>query len=156
MRRKLWSALGFATAGLMSTLAGCDEPDDPGVPEPDYGVPVQDGDGDGWLDGEDCDDGDADVHPEADEDCDDGVDNDCDGATDAEDVDCEQTDRSLWQYVDRGVFNVFRIFAGEPSDDTGGPVPDYCGWAPDYDDDGWYEDEDPDDHDPTVTGASQP
>jgi len=51
-----------------------------------------DADGDGYTDpecgGDDCDDGDFDVHPNAIEDCTDGVDNDCDGAVDAEDEDC--------------------------------------------------------------------
>ena len=45
-----------------------------------------DEDGDGYLSTEDCDDTNAEVHPEADEICD-GVDNDCDEAIDAEDDD---------------------------------------------------------------------
>ena len=51
-----------------------------------------DSDGDGHAPdacgGEDCDDGDADVSPDADEDCEDGVDNDCDGDVDEDDADC--------------------------------------------------------------------
>ena len=42
---------------------------------------VEDGDGDGWTTADDCDDGDSEVHPEAEERCDD-VDNDCDGDID--------------------------------------------------------------------------
>jgi hypothetical protein len=49
---------------------------------------IMDADADGWILGEDCDDQDAEVNPEAAEVCDDGVDNDCDGAMDAEDSDC--------------------------------------------------------------------
>ena len=47
-----------------------------------------DADGDGWYDGEDCDDEHATIHPEAEELCND-VDDDCDGAID-EDVDYDQ------------------------------------------------------------------
>ena len=52
----------------------------------DSGPGSADGDGDGYPDAEDCDDGDAAVHPGADELCD-GVDNDCDGAVDEDPVD---------------------------------------------------------------------
>jgi uncharacterized protein (TIGR03382 family) len=38
--------------------------------------------------GDDCDDGNGAVHPNAAEDCDDGVDNDCDGLTDTDDPAC--------------------------------------------------------------------
>ena len=55
-----------------------------------------DGDGDGVLavsiGGEDCDDGDAGVHPDADEVCGDGTDNDCDGAID----DVGEADQAVW------------------------------------------------------------
>lgn len=51
-----------------------------------------DADSDGYEDqtcgGDDCDDSDAAISPEAAEVCDDGVDNDCDAATDASDPDC--------------------------------------------------------------------
>lgn len=48
-----------------------------------------DNDADGYSENEgDCDDGDANVHPGADEVCDDGSDNDCDGDADCEDGDC--------------------------------------------------------------------
>lgn len=40
---------------------------------------VVDADGDGWPAGEDCNDGDAQIHPVAAESCGDGVDQDCDG-----------------------------------------------------------------------------
>jgi MYXO-CTERM domain-containing protein len=54
---------------------------------------VVDQDGDGapspGCGGEDCDDGDAEVHPAAVEDCADGVDNDCDGQADGDDPSCE-------------------------------------------------------------------
>jgi hypothetical protein len=48
---------------------------------------LQDADADGFFVGEDCDDADPAVHPEAAEVCDDSIDNDCDGMIDAEDVD---------------------------------------------------------------------
>jgi hypothetical protein len=59
---------------------------------PVYGVvdtAYRDLDGDGWPADQDCDDGDAEVHPEAVEVCDDEVDNDCDEAVDGEDSDCQ-------------------------------------------------------------------
>jgi hypothetical protein len=59
---------------------GCagDDPDRP-VPEPD---PVEDGDGDGVVPPEDCDDGDAGVFPGAPDPFYDGVDSDCGGNDD--------------------------------------------------------------------------
>jgi len=42
--------------------------------------PTPDSDGDGWNDDEDCDDGNAGIHPGATEICDDGIDQDCNGA----------------------------------------------------------------------------
>ena len=49
-----------------------------------------DGDDDGWSVGcNDCDDGNAEVNPGAEEICDDGVDNDCDGPIDEYDPDCD-------------------------------------------------------------------
>ncbi len=143
MRRKLWSALGVITASLVGIgPSGCDV----GVPE--YGVPIEDGDSDGWLEGEDCDDADPAVHPEADEICDDGVDNDCDGALDGDDVDCEEPARRR-----AGLSRVAARALGIWTGDTGTAVSDYSGWGADRDGDGWSADEDPDDHDPTVGGA---
>jgi hypothetical protein len=67
--------------------------DDTGLPPPDDSpvvtddtAPPTDADGDGYAEGEDCDDGDASVHPGAEELCN-GVDDDCDGTVDEEAVD---------------------------------------------------------------------
>jgi MYXO-CTERM domain-containing protein len=52
-----------------------------------------DGDGiDGGPYGQDCNDNDAEVYPDATEDCEDGVDGDCDGIGDAYDDDCIAAD----------------------------------------------------------------
>ncbi|MCK6530263.1 lamin tail domain-containing protein [Myxococcota bacterium] len=53
----------------------------PGAPNDLCPVPV-DGDGDGWFDGEDCDDSDPSVHPGAVEVDGNGIDDDCDGVVD--------------------------------------------------------------------------
>ena len=139
MRRMLWSALGFVTASLV----GC-----PSI-GPDYGVVVEDGDGDGWVGAEDCDDGAPAVHPDADELCDDGVDNDCDGAVDDDDVDCEEPDRPLWAGFSKAAAQMLGVWVG----DTDSWVADYSGWGADRDGDGWSAEEDPDDHDPDVGGG---
>ncbi|MBK9365436.1 MAG: putative metal-binding motif-containing protein [Deltaproteobacteria bacterium] len=67
------------------TLAACKgddttTPDETGVPATDSDAPT-DNDGDGSPEGEDCDDDDAAVNPDATELCD-GLDNNCDGETD--------------------------------------------------------------------------
>ncbi len=54
-------------------------PDDTAPPDP------VDADGDGWAEGEDCDDSAAAINPDADERCDE-VDNDCDGDIDEDDA----------------------------------------------------------------------
>ncbi len=57
-----------------------------------YAATCNDLDGDGFLPtdcgGDDCDDGNASIHPGAGETCDDNRDNDCDGLTDGADDDC--------------------------------------------------------------------
>jgi hypothetical protein len=72
---------GLLLAGLL-LLSACGDKEDT-LPE-DSGLPTEDADGDGFNTDEDCDDGDATVHPGAEEVCDE-VDNDCDGEVD-EDV----------------------------------------------------------------------
>ncbi|HUT76060.1 MAG TPA: MopE-related protein, partial [Polyangia bacterium] len=63
-----------------------------GVSEPE----CIDADGDDHLplycDGDDCDDSEPDVNPDADEICDDGLDNDCDGLTDDDDTLCTEAE----------------------------------------------------------------
>ncbi|MCB9742319.1 MAG: putative metal-binding motif-containing protein [Alphaproteobacteria bacterium] len=67
-------------------LLGCGEKDTPTDSTDDSGDPLADDDGDGFPASLDCDDGDADVYPEAEERCND-VDDDCDDSVDEEGVD---------------------------------------------------------------------
>jgi hypothetical protein len=78
--------------GADETCNGLDDDCDGLVDEDEDGVedgicPPEDADGDGYPDGEDCDDSDPDVHPGADEECN-GIDDDCDGVVD-EDTDLD-------------------------------------------------------------------
>ncbi|MCA9568018.1 MAG: hypothetical protein KC656_09255 [Myxococcales bacterium] len=65
-----WSSLFI----VMGMLAGC-----PGGPAPVPTGDPNDRDGDGTPTAQDCNDGDADIHPGADDTVGDGVDNNCDG-----------------------------------------------------------------------------
>ncbi|MCB9795544.1 MAG: hypothetical protein H6741_22810 [Alphaproteobacteria bacterium] len=65
---------------LLFSLAACTDKD-PGPVDSDPGQDFEDGDGDGWIDEEDCAPGNADIFPGALERCD-GVDNDCDEGVD--------------------------------------------------------------------------
>ncbi len=65
--------------------------DDSAGDDDDSQPPCVDTDGDGWCLPQDCDDSDAEAHPEASESCD-GSDNDCDGSIDENDA----ADASTW------------------------------------------------------------
>ncbi|MCK6530058.1 putative metal-binding motif-containing protein [Myxococcota bacterium] len=71
----------LALAAACTTPLAYDVDDDSAAGEP--WIPT-DGDGDGWIPPEDCDDANAAVHPGATEYCG-GLDDDCDGLVDAED-----------------------------------------------------------------------
>jgi hypothetical protein len=75
--------LPTATPTCRPDSSGCGPKNNanPGSGDSGSGGPV-DADGDGYVDGVDCDDGDASVHPGAGETIGDGVDSDCDGEPD--------------------------------------------------------------------------
>jgi hypothetical protein len=83
---KIQRTAGAALLGLALTAAvpGCDGPDSvtDDMPQPEYGIAFIDNDNDGWEEGEDCDDNNEDIHPEAEETPGDGVDSNCDGNDD--------------------------------------------------------------------------
>ena len=85
---QLWLILAAGCGGGLECGPGTEEKDGECVPED------ADGDGDGFVASEDCDDADASANPEADEVCD-GVDNDCDG-----DVDEDEAVDTLSWYAD--------------------------------------------------------
>ncbi|MCP4806756.1 MAG: hypothetical protein GY884_15545 [Proteobacteria bacterium] len=97
-------------SGSVTLDGDCDDADPewhPGAPEDcavdedrncDGSTGYADADGDGWAACEDCDDGDADVNPDADEICDE-EDNDCDGAIDDADDDLDTSTADAW-YAD--------------------------------------------------------
>src|SRR5687767_8447911 len=81
---------------LLATVVACVRKDSAAFPlvgtPPDPTAPPvldDDEDDDGWPVGEDCDDGDPDLHPAADEHCD-AVDEDCDGQVDEDAVDAPE------------------------------------------------------------------
>jgi hypothetical protein len=82
------------TALALLALGACrndpDKPDTDTIPLDDTAAEPVDADGDGFSTDDDCDDGDPEVFPGADERCD-GVDNDCDG-----DIDEEAVDATPW------------------------------------------------------------
>ena len=86
LRRLLLAmGLGALPVGVLSSCV-TERPSDPGSSDDDDGAPPGpldvDNDGDGHTENEgDCDDGNAQIHPEAEELCDD-VDNNCDGVID--------------------------------------------------------------------------
>lgn len=61
--------------GLGAVALGCSS--GPFASSPEYGVAITDSDGDGWEDEADCDDANAEIHPEAMETAGDGIDSNC-------------------------------------------------------------------------------
>lgn len=74
---------GLLAAVTPLVLAACYGP---GFKDTDSGI--EDLDGDGYSALVDCDENNAEIHPDAAEVCDDTLDNDCDAAVDADDEDC--------------------------------------------------------------------
>ena len=73
---------------VLGIAIGCSEKDDTGSSSGTTDIPADaDADADGYDATDDCDDGDATVHPGADEVAYDGVDNDCDPSTADDDLD---------------------------------------------------------------------
>jgi len=114
-----------------------------------------DSDGDGFKDescgGQDCDDGDALIHPNAPENCVDGIDNNCDGLTDDEDTDncdasCPDADGDSFKEESCG---------GQDCDDGNALVhpnaPENCADGIDNNCDGLTDDEDTVNCDPGCT-----
>ncbi len=95
---------------VLGIAIGCSEKDDTGSSSGTTDIPADaDADADGYDATDDCDDGDATVHPGADEVAYDGVDNDCDPSTADDDldgdgflssVDCDDDDPDLHPGVD--------------------------------------------------------
>ncbi len=114
------------------------------------GNPVLDDDGDGWEPPDDCDDGDPDVHPGANEDCNNGVDDDCDDNVDYDDDECvvplaacengADDDGDGWVDLDDPGCDY------DPAgDDEGGYNGAFqCNDLSDNDGDGWIDEDDPD------------
>ena len=120
---RTWSTLLFALYGC----SGNDKAQDTetGAPHEDSGDPAVDEDGDGYAAGDDCDDADASVHPDAVELCD-GVDNDCDAQID-EDVE------TVAYYVDADG-DGFGALATDPVRSCESPGPGYATVEGDCDD----------------------
>ena len=118
---------------LFFLAAGCtgDTPDDPG--------PVDDADGDGYTTAQgDCDDGDAGVHPGAEEVWYDGVDQNCDEASDYDqdgdgfenEEDCDDTDAESFPE------GVATLSVAERDNDGDGTMDSTNTWSRTYDSNG--------------------